>query len=223
MQGRRTAGATAGPELPLMSPSSRGNGADKDLWLWGRCVQSCGAGAAGAGFHLSPCRGSQGGMGRAIPCGNWAVELSPASAKQQQGSVPCWVPWGQTTAWGQQKSLSSCPFPGPPLVLKGHQQGWEDKSLISITPGTQRFLYLIPLVAVEVVDGSAPPLCSSVSRRPSAEIPPLGEGLCRCFLCAHLPRNKKSPVFFFLPALRQGIPAPGILHIHGGIQQQHLP
>lgn len=153
-------------------------------------------------------------------CHSWSQqqELSPPSAKQQQGSVPCWEPWGQTTAWGQQKSLSSCPFPGPPPGAEGTPAGLGGQVLyFHHTRNPERFLYLIPLVGVEVVDGSAPPLCSSVSRRPSAE-----GGFCRCFLCVHLPTNKKSPVSFFLPSPRQGIPAPGILHIHR-VTRQRLP
>lgn len=94
---------------------------------------------------------------------------------------------GTNHGLGTAKVSQELPLPWPSPVLKGHQQGWQDQNLVFIMPGIQGCLYLIPLVDVEVGDGSAP-LFHVVP-----QIPHLEEGLCHCFLCIHLPRNNKSP------------------------------
>lgn len=164
-------------------------------------------------------------MGRAIPCGNRAVpQLEPAAgavtslSQAATGECALLGALGTNHSVGTAEVSQQLPLPWATPSAEGTPAGLGGQvPYFHHARNPERFLYLIPLVGVEVVDGSAPPLCSSVSRCPSAE-----GGLCRCFLCVHLPRNKKSPVSFFLPSPRQGIPAPGILHIHGVIRQ-HLP
>lgn len=176
------------PMCPLVSGIPGRDGESDSLWEPGRAT----AGASSRSCHLP----------------------QPSS---HRGVCPAGSP-GDKPQRGDSRSVQQLPLPWATPGAEGTPAGLGGQvPYFHHARNPERFLYLIPLVGVEVVDGSAPPLCSSVSRRPSAE-----GGFCRCFLCVHLPRNKKSPVSFFLPSPRQGIPAPGILHIHGVIRQ-HLP
>lgn len=151
-------------------------------------------------------------MGRAIPCGNRAVpQLEPAAgavtslSQAATGECALLGALGTNHSVGTAEVSQQLPLPWATPGAEGTPAGLGGQvPYFHHARNPERFLYLIPLVGVEVVDGSVL-LCFTSSLS--------GRGVLSLLLVHSPSKEQKSPVSFFLPSPRQGIPAPGILHI----------